>query len=124
MEITPIIPSDKKLITAYGNGGFKINNEHIRSSIIITAENVWQWDIASWDTLASKDFWFIDKYLKDKEILLFGTGKKRQNLPLDLNILLSNYKISVEFMDSGAACRTYNILLAESREVAASIIAV
>jgi uncharacterized protein len=58
------------------------------------------------------------------EILLIGTGDKIDFLPIEVEAALRDKNISFEYMDTGAACRTYNVLLSEERSVAAFLIAV
>lgn len=58
------------------------------------------------------------------ELLLLGCGKQIRRLPVNLQAALRERGMAVELMDTGAACRTYNVLLAEGRRVAAVLIAV
>jgi uncharacterized protein len=57
------------------------------------------------------------------EVLLLGCGASLHFLTLDLRSALRNHKVGCDVMDTGAACRTYNVLIAESRRVAAALIA-
>ncbi len=122
MDITPLIPSNKKIITGYGGGVFKINNEPFAGDIIIFPTNVIKWPVNSGIlTLES-----LSSALEntDIEILIIGCGKEHMMLPADIkrNFLAKN--INIDIMTTGAACRTYNVLLGEDRHVAAALMAV
>jgi uncharacterized protein len=124
VDISPLIPEGKKIIEAYGNGGFKVNAERIEGSIVIMPDAVFNWQISSFSAIniaALKDV--IDNS-KNIEILLLGCGKKIDFLPRDIEENLKQHKIKVEYLDSGSACRTYNVLLGEGRAIAAAIIAI
>jgi uncharacterized protein len=58
----------------------------------------------------------------DVEILVLGTGARMAPLPAPLRLALKRAGIAVEPMDTGAACRTYNVLVAEDRRVAAALL--
>ena len=117
----PLIPKGRKIITGYGGGGFKINHEFVAGSLIVFPESVLSWDAAPPFTLAH-----FTPVLESSgiELLLLGTGEG--NLPLDpaIRAALKAKGIATDVMNTGAACRTYNVLLSEERRVAAAVIAV
>lgn len=120
MDVTPIIPRDKKVIQAYSNECFKINEERFNNNIIVIHNEVLTWDIEDFESLQLSDFDIIKS--REVEILLIGCGATHKSLSPKLKYGLDN--ISVEVMNTGAACRTYNILLGEGRLVAAALIRV
>jgi uncharacterized protein len=122
MDITPLIPKEKKVINAYGSNSFTINNEKFSGNIILFPENILKWDIQEEITSIS-DFTLITSDKANIEILLIGTGDSHKILDRKLLSELKTYGFSVDFMSTGAACRTYNILLAEGRKVAAALLA-
>ena len=78
------------------------------------------WQPHEYEALNETDFAY---FLAIKpEILLFGTGTQQRFPPPRLYQALSLSGIGVEFMDTAAACRTYNILMAEDRNVAAAVL--
>lgn len=111
-------------IEAYGNGGFRFADMSHRGSILCLPSGIYGWEVsdASGLTLAS-----IEKVLADAadiEVLLMGTGASIVTIPLNLKSALRARNIASDPMNTGAAVRTYNIMLAESRAVAAALIAV
>jgi uncharacterized protein len=127
-DITPLIPKGKKIIEAYGNKGFKITNEKFDSSIIILPDYVFKSDVKNFAEITENNFEIVfEKIIEHKnaiEVLLIGCGERIDFLPRPLEILLKQLNIIVDYMDTGAACRTYNVLLSEQRNVAAFLIAV
>jgi uncharacterized protein len=112
--------NNQYLITAYGEGYVEINRQRYHSSLIVTAEQlILDWEIASFAHLSEMSF---EKALKLKpEVLLLGTGSKHQFLHPKITQNISNNGVSIECMTTAAACRTYNILMSEGRDVAAML---
>lgn len=109
------------LIRGYDSRGININGRLFISSLIISRHQL----ISDWpvrqihhlnDPLANQ------LWLDEPEVILIGTGNRLQFPPPEIYAQLLGRGIGVEFMDSGAACRTYNILLGEERRVVAGII--
>ena len=119
MDITPQIPKDRNIINGYGSEGFKINETLHQNSLILTSNQIIEVKINSVTEFFDADL----KNILDSnpEILLIGTGKNHQIIPADLkNKIKSQYpEISIDEMTTGSACRTYNILMMEDRNVAA-----
>lgn len=123
MDITPVIPKGQNIIKGYGDMTFKINDDEHKSNIIVFPEKVLEWNISSYNSMSIeslKDIISCDEL----EILLIGCGN--EHIPIDLNIDIELQKsgIGVEVMTTGAACRTYNVLLSEGRKVAAALVLV
>jgi uncharacterized protein len=119
MDITPIIPANKKIITAYDSNNFTVSGEKYFSNIIIFADMVIPWKITH-DLNHIDNYLVLNEFASQIEILLIGTGSKHIILEKSLLLQLKS-NFNVEVMNSGAACRTYNILLAEGRNVAAAL---
>ncbi|MCK3777638.1 Mth938-like domain-containing protein [Ensifer sesbaniae] len=111
-------------IDAYGNGGFRFADMSHRGSILILPSGVYAWDVVEGDPLAVEKFRKVIDEAKDIEVLLVGTGKDIRPLPADLKAALRAVNVSSDPMSTGAAVRTYNVMLAESRAVAVALIAV
>jgi uncharacterized protein len=113
-------PSALNTFTAYGAGYVVVNSERHEANLVVLPEKVLPWDVASFAALKESDFQiFIDMNL---EILLLGTGPKQRFPDPRLTRALAAKRIGVETMDLQAACRTYNILMAEERRVAAALL--
>jgi uncharacterized protein len=107
-------------ITAYGDDFVKVNGERRDTSVIVTAQAVKPWTPASFEALCAEDF----QPLADLgvEIVVLGTGPRQRFPHPQLTAALSRARIGVEVMDTKAACRTYNILVAEARKVALAVV--
>ncbi|MDQ6432940.1 Mth938-like domain-containing protein [Mesorhizobium sp. LHD-90] len=111
-------------IDAYGNGGFRFADMSHRGSLLCLPSGVYGWEPENPVALAPGDFSRLLAEAGDVEILLVGTGKNLRPLPAELRAALRQAGISADPMSTGAAVRTYNVLLAEDRAVAAALIAV
>jgi uncharacterized protein len=111
-------------VEAYGNGGFRFADMSHRGSILCLPSGVYAWDPANPLDLNPSDFARLLAEAEAVEVLLVGTGKDIRRLPASLRDVLKDKKISADAMSTGAAVRTYNVLLAEDRAVAAALIAV
>lgn len=111
-------------IDAYGNGGFRFADMSHRGSLLCLPSGIHGWSAKEGDPL---DLALFDKVLaeaRDFDFLLVGTGKDIRFLPEELRARLRAAGVSSDPMSTGAAVRTYNVMLSESRPVAAALIAV
>ena len=111
-------------IDAYGNGGFRFADMSHRGSILCLPSGIYGWEPIDRAGLIAEDFARLFTEAGTVEVLLVGTGASLQPLPRDLRAALREARISADPMSTGAAVRTYNVLLAEDRAVAAALIAV
>jgi uncharacterized protein len=111
-------------VEAYGNGGFRFADMSHRGSILCLPSGIYGWEPASPPVLDVQDIDRILAEAKDIEVLLVGTGTDLRPLSGELRAALKEARISADPMSTGAAVRTYNVLLAEDRAVAAALIAV
>lgn len=111
---------DTQLFTGYADDHVSVNRVRFDTSLVVLAEEVrTDWDAPSFEVLGEAHF---DYFLALKpEVLLLGTGKKQRFPHPRLYRKLTDAGIGVECMDTPAACRTYNILVAEDRRVVAAI---
>lgn len=114
-------PSEGYFITAYSEISIDINGRKFSSSLIVAPDTVdADWPPTSTDTLQSEHF----KHIIDlkPELVLLGTGNKLTFPAIETYAELIKLGVGVEVMDTGAACRTYNILMGEGRRVIAGLI--
>lgn len=111
-------------IDSYGNGGFRFAEMSHRGSLLLLPSGIYAWDVRSYDGLSVNDFAPILEEKSDLEFLLLGTGSVQHFPSQDVRALFEAEGLGLEAMSTGAACRTYNVLLAEKRAVAAALIAV
>jgi uncharacterized protein len=111
-------------IDAYGNGGFRFADMSHRGSVLMLPSGIYAWDVVEGDPLAVEKFQRVLAEAREIEVLLVGTGRDIRPLPQEVKAALRAVSISSDPMNTGAAVRTYNVMLAESRAVAAALIAV
>lgn len=110
-----------RIFTAHGDDYVEVNGERYRDNLIVHAtEVIRDWAPAGFAALTEADF---SRFLELKpEVLLVGTGPSQRFASPSLYRALTEAHIAVEFMTTPAACRTYNILVAENRHVVAAIL--
>jgi uncharacterized protein len=124
MEISPQVPAGRHLVETYGDGGFRIGGVAHRGSVLVMPERTLAWPVARVEDIAFASFAALLPFAADIQVLLLGCGKRIQLVPSALRAELRQVGMVLELMDTGAACRTYNVLAAEDRRVAAALIAV
>ncbi|MBI3709029.1 MAG: Mth938-like domain-containing protein [Proteobacteria bacterium] len=113
-----------KRVDSYGAGGFRVAGESFKGSIVVWADGARSWPVASMAGLTIETLAALLDVKPPLEILLIGCGRTMAVIAPDLRQALRGRGIAVDTMDTGAACRTYNVLVAEERRVAAALIAV
>ncbi len=111
-------------IDAYGNYGFRFADMSHKGSILCLPSGIHGWEPAVSPIIQVSDLDLILSQAEDIEILLVGMGQELRRLPEDVRAILRKHNIASDPMSTGAAVRTYNVLLAEDRAVAAALIAV
>ena len=108
---------------ADGSGGhrIKVADKWYDHSLLLTAQTVQIWDVAEASALRAAHFRQLAEL--GVEVILLGTGKRAVFPPPALTQPLMGKRIGLEVMDTAAACRTYNVLVADGRSVAAALIA-
>jgi len=123
MDVTPQVPVGRQLIQAYGAGGFRIANTRHDGSVLVFPDHTVLWPVASFDGIAVDTLAEIAAAQPKVELLLIGTGAAMMPVLPAVRAHFRALGIMFDTMDTGAACRTYNVLLAEDRRVAAALIA-
>jgi len=111
-------------IDSYGNGGFRFADMSHRGSLLMLPSGIYGWEMEVDMPLTVENFRRVLEDAAEIEVLLVGTGKQLRPLPAELKAALKAKGIASDPMGTGAAVRTYNIMLAEQRAVAAALIAV
>lgn len=124
MDVTPLIPSGRQFIQSYGNGGFRISEQRYDSAVLVMPELTVAWPVAEVGEATSDSLSALRDASPAIELLLIGCGSSMAFIPRDLRQALREWGIVVDGMDTGAACRTYNVLLSEDRRVAAALLPV
>jgi uncharacterized protein len=108
------------LIRSYGPGQITVGETAYRSSLIVLPDRLFT-DWPPQSVMALSVSHMQDLAALDCEVLLLGTGQLLRFPPAAILAPLTNAGIGIEVMDTGAACRTYNILMGEGRRVAAAL---
>ncbi len=120
MKLHASVPRAARTVTAYGDDYVMIDGVRHEKSIVVTPETVSDWTPASFGELKEEDFAAL--LALGVDIVLLGTGPKQRFPHPRLTAVLADARIGVEVMDAKAACRTYNILVAEERKVALALL--
>ena len=123
MSETPHYPQQTG-IDAYGNGGFRFAGMSHRGSLLCLPSGMFAWDVAAIGDITLETLAPVLAVADDIDVLLIGVGPDIAAIPRDLREALRERKVIVEAVNTGSAIRTYNVLLAEERAVAAALIAV
>jgi len=121
MELTPVIPSGRQVIESYGARGFRVSGIAYEYSILVFPDATLDWPVAGIEAVTIETLQPVVER-GGTEILLLGCGARMMPVPPALRQALKAVGISLEAMDTGAACRTYNVLLAEDRRVATALL--
>ena len=124
MDLTPLNSGEKTLIQAYGDGGFRISGQRFRGTVIVLEDRILGIALEDLTDITASDLQPLEDGAEEIEILLLGCGERSGELSPDHRARLKRAGISAEVMGTGAACRTFNLLQAEGRRVAALLIAV
>ena len=109
------------IVTGFGVGWVRIGMDEYRENVVLLPDTIAKgWAPAGFDALTEHDFARLLDYAP--EIVLLGTGDAQRFPHPSLFAALTEAHVGVEVMDTGAACRTFNILVAEGRRVAAALV--
>ncbi len=122
-DISGLPEEGQQLINSYGEGGFRVSGVRYDGSVLVFPDRTQVWDIGSMDTLSAASLQPVLDAEPAVEILLIGCGASMAYIEDDIRRALREKGITIDAMDSGAAARTYNVLLLEGRRVAAALIA-
>ena len=111
-------------IDAYGNGGFRFAGMSHRGSLLCFPDGIWAWPINDVTELDEAALAAVFDRAESIDVFLIGAGRDPWVLSDKLRQRFRELSLSVDAMTTGAAVRTYNILLAENRRVGAGLIAV
>ncbi len=121
MKFTLDRPSTRHFVRGYSPGALRIGEQEYSRSVIVSAQTlITDWRPQRMDELTAAD---LEPALALRpEVLLLGSGVRQVFPPRDLLAQLYAARVGFEVMDTGAACRTYNVLVGEGREVAAALL--
>lgn len=127
MDVTPLIRKGQQIIQSYAGGSFKISGRVWAHPVLVTSQETVPWDIGSATSatqLETVHFHPLVQKADDYDVFLLGCGKAMAFLPLSLKKDLKSLNFNVDVMETGAACRTYNVLMAEGRRIMVALLPV
>ena len=124
MKFQPERLSSEWVVHGYDETGVLINGiKHTQSVVFGTGLSPTAWQFPTGEAFALEQMeWVLNQCPDKTEVLLVGTGKTQQFPPAAIRRFFAERKCPVEYMDSQAACRTYNILVGEGRQVIAALV--
>ena len=111
-------------IEAYGNGGFRFAGMSHKGSLLLLPSGVFAWPVETTEGIEPSAFEGVFTNAEGLGFFLLGTGRAQVPPSLGVRRAFMDRGIGLDVMDTGSACRTYNVLLAEGRPVGAALIAV
>ena len=124
LDLSPVNIEGRNIIQSYGNGKFQISDKEYDHSVLVFPDQIIPWSPIDTNNLIIDDFKTVLTVGPIVELLVLGCGKTTWFLPLPLRDELKEMGLVLEPMDTGAACRTFNVLLGEDRRIAAALMLV
>jgi uncharacterized protein len=123
MEFTRVPAQGRQFIQAHREGGFTIAGVRHEGSVLVLPERTLPWPVRALDAVTLDSLAPVIEATTSIDLLLLGCGAAFGQPTAELRAALRARGIVIEAMDTRAACRTFNVLLAEDRRVAAALIA-
>ena len=121
MDLTPVTTAGRQIIERYAASGFRVSGVIYYGSVLVFPDRTIPWEAASASDVTLGTLTPVIEH-GGVEILLLGLGRSTGVVPAALRSALRAAGIALEPMETGAACRTYNVLVGEDRRVAAALI--
>ena len=122
MDITPLVGAGRQIIQSYSGGKFRVTGVVHDGPVIVLPEATQAWAAAR--PLSVDSFAPLLALAGELDVVLFGAGAAVDAADLKLRKALKASGLAIDIMDTGAACRTYNVLMAEGRRVAVALLPV
>jgi uncharacterized protein len=117
-------PGQVQLIRSYGPGHFLIGQREWRSPVLVTPTVTTTWNVTRAEDLSLDTLAPLKDAATPTDLLVLGCGARAIFIATDLRAAIKGAGMALEVVDTGSACRIYNVLLAEGRRVAAALIPV
>jgi uncharacterized protein len=115
-------PRQRQIVQTYGAGRFRISDVEHTGPVLVTPERCFPWAVTGAEEIAPDNLAPLAGIDPRIEFLIVGCGPRAVFLPAPRRETLRAAGWAPEMMDTGAACRTYNVMLAEGRRVAVALI--
>ena len=121
MEFHLEIPGNHHFIRSIGDKGIRINDDYYPGAVVVSAERINpDWAVESVEDIDESSLRPV--FEMDPEVVLIGTGAKQVFLPPEIQMHFYRRGVGLEVMTTDAACRTFNVLVAEGRPVVAALL--
>lgn len=128
LDVTPVVPAGRQVIQAFGDGRFRIADQVHEGPVIVFPSHTRAWPVDPAGDLRIDSFHEVVRASAEAteaaDLLIVGCGPVFMPPPAGLRAFLKERSLVLEWMDSRAACRTFNVLLGEERRVVAAILSV
>ena len=124
MDFTAHTAEGRQLIEGYGDRSFRVSGTVHHGSVLVFADRTLAWAVGNMAELSSESLAAVRAAEPRVDVLLLGCGAKAAPVPTALRAACRSDGVVIEAMSTGAACRTFNLLMAEERRAAAALIAV
>jgi len=124
LDITPLTPAGRQVVRSYGQGGFYIADQRHEGSVLVFPERTLLWPVSGPDDITNESLQPLIDAKESVDLVLIGCGERFVAPPKGLREFLKSAGMVLEWMDTGAACRTHGLMLMEERRVATALIAV
>jgi uncharacterized protein len=115
-------PAQVQVIRTYGPGRFVISEREWREPVLVTPGGSVAWAVTRAEDLSVAGLTFVREGTSPAELLVLGCGARAVFVPPPLRAELKAFGLALEVVDTGSACRIYNVLVSEGRRVAAALI--
>ncbi|MBS0520464.1 MAG: Mth938-like domain-containing protein [Proteobacteria bacterium] len=115
-------PAQVQVIRTYGPGRFVISDREWHQPVLVTPGGTAAWPVTRAEEVAAANLGFVREGEAPAELLVLGCGPRAIFVPPPLRAELKAFGLALEVVDTGSACRIYNVLISEGRRVAAALI--
>lgn len=124
MDITPHIRESRVIIDGYGDGGFRVNGERRDGALIVLEDHAVSIPATDLNSLTSAMLQPLYDAADELDVVIFGMGERMDFIPPEIQKTLTTLNVGSDPMDTGAACRCFNVLVTEDRRAAAVLLPV
>lgn len=122
MDVTPLIKEGQQIIQSYAAGVFRISGISYDHAVLVSPLETIGWNAPAFKELTLNDFSPLFEEAENIDVVLLGAGGQMAFMNPELKNALSAKGLPVDVMPTDAACRTYNVLMAEGRRVVAALL--
>jgi len=124
MDITPRVTEGRVTLDSYGGGSFSAQGTRVEGNALVFPMAITTWNIPNGAEITVESLQPFLDMADDLDIVLIGCGERMRFLSAEVKQAFEQKGVGIDPMDTGAACRTFNILAIEERRVAAALFAV